>query len=147
MLQIARRRGITVVGTGSARNHDYLRSLGAVPTTYGPGLVDRVRALAPNGIDAALDLAGSGVIPELIELTGDPAKVVSIADFSAPQFGAQVSAVPENAAGALAEVARLYGDGAFRIPVERTFPLAAASAAHAASADGHVVGKLVVTIP
>jgi len=146
VLQIARQRGIAVIGTASARNQGYLRSLGAIPTTYGDGLVERVRALAPDGIDAALDIAGSGVIPTLIALTGDPAKVLSIADFSAPQHGAQVSTASTNGAAALAEAARLFAAGAFSIPVERTFPLAEA-AAQAASAAGHVVGRLVVTAP
>ena len=147
VLQIARQRGITVIGTASERNQDYLRSLGAIPTTYGDGLVERVRALAPNGIDAALDIAGSGVIPELIALTGEPAKVLSIADFSAPQHGAQVSATSTNKADAFAEAARLFAAGAFSIPVEKTFPLAAAADAQATSAAGHIVGKLVVTVP
>jgi NADPH:quinone reductase-like Zn-dependent oxidoreductase len=77
-IQFARCRGITVIGTASAPNQAYLRGLGAIPTTYGPGLVDRVRQLAPAGVDAALDIAGSGIIPELIELVGDPARVLSI---------------------------------------------------------------------
>jgi NADPH:quinone reductase-like Zn-dependent oxidoreductase len=146
-VQIARRRGIEVIGTASERNQDYLRSLGAVPTTYGAGLVDRVRTLAPDGVDAALDIAGSGVVPELIELTGDPSKVLSIADFSAPEHGAQVSSSAKDAVGALAEAARLYDEGAFGIPVERTFPLEAAAEAQAASEAGHVAGRLVVTVP
>lgn len=146
VLQIARQRGITVIGTASARNQDYLRALGATPTVYGDGLVERVRALAPNGVDAALDIAGSGVIPELIALTGVPAKVLSIADFSAPQHGAQVSGTVTNAADAFAEAARLFTEGAFSIPVERTFPLAAAAEAHTASAAGHTSGRLVVVI-
>jgi NADPH:quinone reductase-like Zn-dependent oxidoreductase len=148
VLQLARRRRIHIIGTASERNQDYLRSLGAVPTTYGSGLVARVRALAPNGIDAVLDLAGSGVIPELIELTGKPAKVLSIADFSAPKLGAQVSASDPEAerAPAFAEAARLFTAGAFRIPVERTFPLQAAGQAQAANAAGHVRGRLVIKI-
>lgn len=146
-VQLARAWGATVIGTASERNQDYLRSFGAVPTTYGDGLVDRVRALAPDGIDAALDIAGSGVIPELIELTGEPSKVLSIADFTAPEHGAQVSVTSVDKAGALAEAARLFTEAAFRIPVEKTFPLAAAADAQAASAAGHTVGKLVVTVP
>lgn len=147
VVQIARQRGITVIGTASEQNQNYLRSLGAVPTTYGSGLVNRVRALASNGIDAALDLAGSGVIPELIELTGKPSKVLSIADFSAPQHGAQVSTTAENQAGALAEAARLFSEGALRLSVEKAFPFEAAAEAQAASAAGHVAGKFVVTVP
>ncbi len=146
VVQFARHRGITVIGTASELNQAYLRSLGVVPTTYGPGLVDRVRALAPDGIDAALDIAGSGVIPELIELTGEPARVLSIADFTAPEQGAQVSVTSTDAPGALAEAARLVSEGAFVISVERTFPLADAGEAQAASAAGHVAGRLVVTV-
>jgi NADPH:quinone reductase-like Zn-dependent oxidoreductase len=147
VVQIARQRGINIIGTASERNQDYLRSLGAVPTTYGACLVDRVRDLAPDGVDAALDIAGSGVIPELIELTGEPYKVLSIADFSAPEQGAQVSTTSTDAAGAMAEAARLFTEGTFSLPVEQTFPLEAAVEAHAASEAGHVAGRLVVTVP
>lgn len=147
VVQIARERGITVIGTASEQNHDYLRSLGAIATTYGDGLVARVRALAPNGIAAALDIAGSGVIPELIELTGEPTKVLSIADFSAPRQGAQISTGGSNATDALTEAARLFTQGVFHIPVAKTFPLAEAAEAQAASAAGHVAGRLVVTVP
>ena len=146
VIQIARQRGITVIGTASEQNQAYICSLGAIATTYGTGLANRVRTLAPNGVDAALDLAGSGVIPELIELTGNPAKVLSIADFSAPTYGAQISTTAANPAGALAEAARLFTEGAFRMPVEKTFPLEAAAEAQTASAAGHVAGKFVVTV-
>jgi len=147
VLQIARQRGINVIATASERNQDYLRSLGAVATTYDAGLVERVRALAPNGVDAALDIAGSGVIPELIALTGEPSKVLSIADFTAPQHGAQVSSGTTNAAQAFAEAARLFTAGVFRLPVAQTFPLTEAAQAQALSAAGHVAGRFVVTVP
>ena len=147
VVQVARQRGIKVIGTASASNQDYLRSLGAVSTTYGDDLVTRVRALAPDGVDAALDIAGSGVIPELIELTGEPSKVLSIADFSAPEHGAQVSSTSTDSAGALAEAARLFAAGAVGIPVDRAFPLEEAAQAQAASAAGHVTGRIVITIP
>ena len=146
VVQIARQRGITVIGTASESNQDYLRSLGAVATTYGDGLVDRVRAIAAGGVDAALDIAGSGVIPELIELTGAPSKVLSIADFSAPEHGAQVSSTATDAKAAFAETARLFSEGKFRLPVDRTFPLDDAAQAQAASQAGHVAGRIVITV-
>jgi NADPH:quinone reductase-like Zn-dependent oxidoreductase len=145
VIQVARERGIDVIGTAGASNQDYVRSLGAIPTTYGDGLVGRVRAIAP--VDAALDIAGSGVIPQLIELTGDPAKVLSIADFSAPQLGAQVSSDSLDMAGALAEAARMFTEGTFRLPVDQAFPLQDAARAHAVSQAGHVAGRLIVTVP
>ena len=79
-VQLAVVPGARVIGTASPANHEYLRSLGAEPVAYGEGLVERVRALAPDGVDAALDVAGSGVLPELIELAGGPEHVVTIAD-------------------------------------------------------------------
>ncbi len=146
VVQIARERGIDVIGTASAANQDYLRSLGAVATTYGDGLAERVRTIAPDGIDAALDIAGSGVVPELIELTGNPSKVLSIADFGAAKLGAKVSSNPENPAAAYAEAARLFSAGKLHLPVARTFALADAAAAQSASAAGHVAGRTIVTV-
>ncbi len=147
VMQFARLRGINVIGTASAQNHDYLRSFGAVPTTYGPGLSDRVRALAPGGVDAALDIAGSGIIPALIDIVGDASRVVSVADFSAEQYGARFSrGPPRHPERILAEVARLCADGRFRLNVDRTFGLEQTAEAQAVSAMGHVTGKLVISI-
>jgi NADPH:quinone reductase-like Zn-dependent oxidoreductase len=97
-------------------------------------------------VDAALDIAGSGVIPQLIELTGDPAKVLSIADFSAPEHGAQVSTETSDMAGALAEAARLFREGAFHLPVDQAFRLEDAGRAQAVSQAGHVAGRLIITV-
>lgn len=91
VVQVAVHRRARVIGTAGPANQAYLVRLGATATTYGDGLIDRVRGVSPDGVDAALDIAGSGVIPELVELTGDPSRVVSIADFSAPAHGALVS--------------------------------------------------------
>lgn len=146
VVQIAAHRGINVIGTASESNQDYLRDLGATPTTYGEGLVARVRALAPDGVDAALDLAGSGVIPELVELTGDASRVVSIADFSAPEYGAQVSVSSGDPSAAYAEAARLFADGTLRMPVARTFRLDEAGEAQADSANGHIAGRAVIIV-
>jgi NADPH:quinone reductase-like Zn-dependent oxidoreductase len=147
VIQLARLRGITVIGTASAQKHDYLRSIGAIPTTYGPGLAERVRELAPGGVDAALDLAGSGIIPELIGIVGDPSHVLSVADFSAEQYGAKFShGPPKDPERFLTDVARLCAEGLFHLYVEQTFPLEETSAAQEVSARGHVTGKLVITI-
>lgn len=147
VVQLARHRGVTVIGTASEAKHAYLRELGAIPTTYGPGLPDRVAALAPDGVDAALDLAGAGVIPDLVAIVGDGARVLSIADIDAPRHGAQVTtsqvARPELA---LAEVARIYGEGALRVHIDGRFPLDRIAEAQAVSQAGRVAGKLVIDI-
>jgi NADPH:quinone reductase-like Zn-dependent oxidoreductase len=145
-VQLARARGASVIGTASEANHDYLRGLGAEPTTYGDGLVDRVRPLAPGGVDRALDAAGHGALPALIELTGSPENVVTIADFTAPELGVRVSTGGERRAWeALGLAAELHEQGAFSLPVARTFTFAEAADAHRLSEDGHVRGKLVLT--
>ncbi|MEU5853409.1 NADP-dependent oxidoreductase, partial [Saccharopolyspora shandongensis] len=128
VLQIARDRGITVIGTAGAANQDYLRSLGALATTYGEGWVERVRQL--GHVDAALDLAGSGVIRELVELTGDPQKVISIADLAAPELGVRFSGVAGSVPEALTKAADLISRGKLHIPVEKSYMLADAAAAH-----------------
>ena len=145
-VQIARERGITVIGTASEANQDYLRDLGAIPTTYGDGWVERAGALAPDGVDAAIDIAGAGAVGGLIELTGDPSRVLSISDFSAPSLGAQVSTTAQNQVAAYAEAVRLFEAGSFRLPVTQSFPLEKAGDAQASSETGHVRGKIVVTV-
>ncbi|GGM48682.1 NADP-dependent oxidoreductase [Dactylosporangium sucinum] len=143
--QLAVARGATVIGTASERNHEYIRSLGGLAVTYGPGLADRVRALAPQGVDLALDTAGRGAVAELVTLTPTPADVVSIADFDAPKLGARVTDGSEGRSWtALREAAELFEQGRFRMPVEATFPFARAAAAHDLSESGHTRGKIIL---
>ncbi|MFF9455893.1 NADP-dependent oxidoreductase [Streptomyces flaveolus] len=144
VLQIARDRGITVIGTAGAANQEYLRSLGAIGTTYGEGWVERVREL--GHVDAALDLAGSGVIRELVELTGDAQKVISIADLGAPEFGVRFSGVAGSVPEALAEAVGLISRGKLHIPVEKSYTLAEAAAAHIDSRAGHTRGRRVLVV-
>ncbi|MGW2410949.1 NADP-dependent oxidoreductase [Streptomyces tubercidicus] len=144
VLQIARDRGITVIGTAGAANQDYLRGLGALATTYGEGWVERVRQL--GRVDAALDLAGSGVIRELVELTGDPQKVISIADLAAPELGVRFSGVAGSMPDALAETVGLISRGRLHIPVAKSYTLAEAAAAHIDSRAGHTRGRRVVVV-
>jgi NADPH:quinone reductase-like Zn-dependent oxidoreductase len=147
-VQLAVARGARVIGTASLANHDYLRSLGAEPVTYGEGLTERVRALAPDGVDAALDVAGSGVLAELIELADGPEHVVTIADFAgAREHGVRFSSGDAGRAlHALAEIGELVESGRFSLPVAQTFPLAEVAEAHRVGEDGHARGKLVLLI-
>ena len=148
-VQIAKVRGARVIGTASPNNHDYLRSLGAEPTTYGEGLVERVRAIAPDGIDAAFDVAGGGALPALVELAGAPEHVLTIADFAgAPETGVRVTGGPgtKRAVHALTDIAELIESGRFSLPVAQTFPLDQIAEAHRISEGGHVRGKLVLLV-
>jgi len=148
-VQFARGRGAHVIGTASAANQDYVREFGAEPTTYGDGLVERVRALAGDGVDRALDAAGGGALPALVELTGSADRVVTIADYAgAQQTGVEFSGGmgPTRAWRALAEAAALIEAGRFHLPVAQTFPLADIAEAHRISESGHPRGKLVLII-
>ncbi|MFC0040049.1 NADP-dependent oxidoreductase [Actinomadura rayongensis] len=145
-IQIAVSRGARVIGTASQANHDYLRSLGAIPIRYGPGLVARAQTAAGSPVDAALDVAGSGVLPELIELVGTPARVVTCADFSGRGLGVHTTLAAEDYTGACELVAGLAARGAFTIPVARSFALADAGAAQESNARGHIAGRTVVVL-
>jgi NADPH:quinone reductase-like Zn-dependent oxidoreductase len=156
-VQFAAARGAVVLGTASERNHDFLRSLGAVPTTYGPGLPGRVRRLAPGGVDAVFDCAG-GALPDLIAIAGDAARVVTIADFAAGAHGVHMShGAPSDrtgeAVGSGADPLAVHGlgiavglaeSGRLRIPVAAAFPLTEVAAAHELSETRHARGRIVL---
>jgi NADPH:quinone reductase-like Zn-dependent oxidoreductase len=148
-VQLARLRGARVIGTASPSNHAYLRSLGAEPTTYGDQMTDQVRELAPDGVDAALDAAGGGALPALVELSGGPERVVTIADYAgAQETGAQFTGGmgTKRAIHALRDIGPLIESGKFSLPVAQTFPLEKIADAHALSQEGHVRGKLVLLV-
>jgi NADPH:quinone reductase-like Zn-dependent oxidoreductase len=147
-VQLAVVRGARVIGTARPANHEYLRSLGAEPVAYGEGLPERVRALSPDGVDVALDVAGSGALPELIQLAGSPQHLVTIADFAgAREHGVRFSSGESGrAVHALAQIGALIESGRFSLPVAQTFPLAEIAQAHHASEHGHLRGKLVLLI-
>ncbi|MFI9321711.1 NADP-dependent oxidoreductase [Kitasatospora aureofaciens] len=152
LLQFARARGITVIGTASEANHTYLRELGAIPVTYGEGLAERVRAAAPDGVDRALDAVGKGdVLPLSIELTGSAERVLTIADFAnAAQYGVRFDGSTDKAEAyhrrAFAAALALHEAGDLRLPLHRVLPLAEAAEAHRISEQGHLQGKIVLTV-
>jgi len=139
--QLALASGLSVLGTASPRHHGRLRAWGVEPVEHGPGLDERVSALASGTVDKVLDASGKGVLDELIAIAGGPDAVVTLADFDAPDKGVRVSSTP-SAFGALQEVADLASDGRFEVDVDSAFPLADAASAHARcehGADGKVV--------
>jgi NADPH:quinone reductase-like Zn-dependent oxidoreductase len=145
VVQVALARGARVVASAGEGNQDYLREIGAIPVLYGEGVADRVRAAAGGPVDAVFDVAGKTPVEELIGLVPTPAKVLTIANFSAGEAGAQVSAggADSRPAQALAQVAELLRENKVVIKVQ-TFPFARAAEAYRISLDGHVRGKLVL---
>ncbi|MGY1496816.1 NADP-dependent oxidoreductase [Streptomyces sp. QTS52] len=145
-VQLAVARGARVIGTASEGNHEQLHSLGAIPVTYGEGLAERVRAIAPEGVDAVLDASGRGEIPVSIELAGGPERVLTLVAFDAGQLGVHVhrGGPSGNGIRALHDILALIEEGRLRVPISRTFPLAEAAAALDLSRTGHLGGKIVL---
>jgi NADPH2:quinone reductase len=149
-LQLLLARGARVIGTSSSRRLDELRALGAEPVVYGDGLADRVRAMAPDGIDVALDTVGTDEAVDVsVELVADRSRIATIAAFArAPDLG--ILSVQNRGDGmAIREAARselldLVRAGKLHVFVDRTFPLAEVRAAHEYLGLGHAAGKVVL---
>ncbi|MEU9126730.1 NADP-dependent oxidoreductase [Kitasatospora sp. NPDC048540] len=145
-VQLAVAIGARVIGTAGPRNHDFLRSLGAEPVAHGEGLAERLRALAPDGVDAALDLVGGGEPLEIsAQLVADPSRLASVVDYGVVALGGHYVFVRPDAEG-LAELAALADAGKLRVPVASTFPLAQAASAQALNAEGRTRGKIVLLV-
>jgi NADPH:quinone reductase-like Zn-dependent oxidoreductase len=145
-VQLAAARGARVLGTASERNHDYLRSLRAEPVTYGDGLADRVAELAPGGVDAVVDFIGGDALANSPKLVKDPARIASVVDpATVLGVGGRYVFVRPNP-NQLAELSEMVDAGQLRIEVAATFPLEQAAQAHALVEDGHVRGKVVLTV-
>ncbi|MFD7590436.1 NADP-dependent oxidoreductase [Kitasatospora sp. NPDC059811] len=143
-VQLARAWGATVIGTASERNHDYLRDLGAIPVAYGEGLVERVRAVAPQGVDAAFDAAGRGTLAASVELVSDRSRIGTVVDYpEAERLGVRGLRGPRTAAR-LTELVRLREAGGLRLEVAEALPLERAAEAHRLVGAGHVRGKVVL---
>ncbi|QHC24652.1 NADP-dependent oxidoreductase [Streptomyces sp. GS7] len=144
-VQIALARGARVIGTAGERNHDFLRSLGAEPVTYGDGLADRVRVLAPEGVDAALDFVGGGAVEVSQQVLKDRGRVVSIADGEVGAKGGHMVWVRPDSAD-LAALGALADAGKLTVPVEAVFPLAEAAEAFRLSMAGRARGKIILEV-
>ncbi len=147
-VQIAKARGARVIGTASAAKHAHVASLGGEPVTYGDGLAERVRAIAPDGVDAVVDFAGKVTELSIGLLRGKtkPPRLVSIVDSSVLAAGGRYVFVRPSTSD-LAALAQLADAGKLTVPVAETFPLARAADALARSKSGGVAGKIAITIP
>jgi NADPH:quinone reductase-like Zn-dependent oxidoreductase len=149
-VQLAAAAGVTIIGTASPANHEFLRELGAIPVAYGDGLADRVRKVAPQGVDAVFDAAGQGGLQESIELRGGTDRIVTIADMQAGALGIALStgssASPEEIGRGLTAQLQAVAAGQLRVRIAETFALADAAKAQDLSESGHAQGKIVVLL-
>jgi NADPH:quinone reductase-like Zn-dependent oxidoreductase len=150
-VQLAVARGAIVFATASPARHAFVRELGAIPVSYGPGLADRIRQAVPGGVDAALDLVGTDEAVDVsTEFVADRARIATIAAFGrAGQAGIKALGGGPGAdpgtqirTAARLDLARLVAEGTLRVFVTQTFPLARAADAHLAIMDGHTSGKI-----
>jgi NADPH:quinone reductase-like Zn-dependent oxidoreductase len=144
-VQLARHLGARVIGTASEANHDFVRGLGGEPVAYGEGLAERVRGLAPEGVDAVLDTVGGETLKVSANLLAPEGRLVSIADADAVDYGGRYYFVrpdPED----LLRLTELAEQAAVTVHVSRTFPLEQAADAHRLSEQGRTRGKIVVTV-
>jgi NADPH:quinone reductase-like Zn-dependent oxidoreductase len=146
-VQLAVQRGATVIGTAGAANQEYVATLGATPTHYGDGLVARVRALAPNGVDAVFDTAGKGALPDSIELRGGTTdRIITIADPAAGELGVTMSSGGPTPVAELTKAAESAERGELTVTVAAAYPLADAAKAQEAVDGGHAGGKVVIVL-
>ena len=150
-VQLARASGARVIATASPGRHDLVRSLGAEPVAYGEGLEQRVRALAPQGIDAAIDTVGTDeALDTSVALVADRGRIATIAGFGrGAELGIRLLGGGPGAdpGTELRDAARLtlvkhVADGSLVVPVAATYPLADVRAAHVAAASSHAPGKI-----
>jgi NADPH:quinone reductase-like Zn-dependent oxidoreductase len=145
-VQILKALGAHVIGTASEANHEFLRKFGAEPVTYGDGLADRVRAVAPDGVDVVLDFVGGGAVAASAELLADGGTIASIADPTArTEHGGHYVWVRPSAAD-LDALTALFDAGKLTVEIAQVFDLADAADAHRASETGHTRGKVVVRV-
>jgi NADPH:quinone reductase-like Zn-dependent oxidoreductase len=152
LVQLARARGARVLGTAGADGAELVARLGGEPVRYGPGLADRVRALAPGGVDAAVDAVGTDEAVDVsLELVADRGRIASLAAFGRADTGIRLlgsgpGADPgtELRDAARLELVRLVEQGRLQVVVAATHPLDDVAAAHRRGMAGHTHGKLVL---
>ncbi|MEU3370594.1 NADP-dependent oxidoreductase [Streptomyces sp. NPDC006711] len=145
-VQLAKLAGARVLGTASEGTFGFLRGLGAIPVAYGPGLADRVRALAPEGITAATDLFGREAAETALKLGVVPERISVVADGPAPPPGVRMAGALDAAPGTLKGIADAIHSGEITVPIAATFTVERIREAVMTQAERHVHGKIVITM-
>lgn len=145
-IQIARAGGVRVIGVASEGKKEFVESLGAVHVPSGPDVAERVRAAAPDGVDAVYDLVGGETLEAAAGLLADRTKLITGADRETVARLGGTGVQRARTAAVLDEVAALVVDGRLDPHVTRTFPLEQAAAALRAVEEGHARGKVVIEV-
>lgn len=145
-VQLARLAGARVIGTASEGTFPFLRQLGAEPVAHGPGLADRVRAVAPDGITAASDLFGTETAETALALGVAPERISTIAAGSRPPGGVRATGGADSGPDALTRITDAILAGTVTVPIAATFPIEQTRAAVTLHTGRHVHGKIVITL-
>lgn len=145
-VQLAKLAGARVVGTASEDTFDFLRQLGVEPVAYGPGLADRVRAVAPDGVAAATDLFGTETAETALALGVPPQRISTIAAGPNPPGGVRATGAVDAAPDALRRITDAILAGDITVPIAATFPMERIRDAVTLQAGRHVHGKIVIRI-
>ena len=146
VVQLLGLRGSQVLGVASSANAGWLSSHRAVPVAYGDGLAERLRAAAPDGIDAFIDLFG----PDYVQLAADLGIAHDrIETITSPDKAAELGTKAEGSVSAstpevLTEMAGLVASGAIEVPIAATYPLERVVDAFAELEQRHTRGKIVL---
>jgi NADPH:quinone reductase-like Zn-dependent oxidoreductase len=146
VVQLARARGLRVVGTASPAKHALLSRLGALPVAYGDGVLDRLRAAAPDGVDGLFDLVGGEALRTVAVLV-DPKRLRSVADKPLVKALGGDEVPRERTTAVLTGLVRLVAEGALDPFVTDVRPFDDAPAAIRAVESGHALGKVALTLP
>jgi NADPH:quinone reductase-like Zn-dependent oxidoreductase len=145
-VQLAKLAGATVIGTASAGTFEFLRQLGAEPVAHGPGLADRVRAVAPGGVTAATDLFGTETAEAALALGVPPERISTIAAGPNPPGGVRPTGGIEAGPDALPRITDAILAGQLTVPIAAVFPVEHVRDAVELQAGRHVHGKVVLTL-
>jgi NADPH:quinone reductase-like Zn-dependent oxidoreductase len=145
-VQLARLGGATVIGTASEGTFEFLRQLGAEPVAHGPGLADRVRAVAPGGVTAATDLFGTETAETALALGVSPERISTVAAGPNPPGGVTATGGIDAGPDALDRIADAILAGQITVPITAVFPVEQIRDAVTLQAGRHVHGKIVVTL-
>jgi NADPH:quinone reductase len=144
--QLLKVRGANVIGIASEGNHAWLNSIGVTPVSYGDGLLERMRAAAPSGVDAFIDAFG----PEYVRLAVDLGvnrdridtviAIVAAQEYGVKSEGSGTASTPE----VLTEMAGLVASGQIEVPIAATYPLDHVRQAYIELEKRHTRGKIVL---
>jgi NADPH2:quinone reductase len=145
-VQLLATKGANVIGIASAANHEWLTALGVTPVAYGDGLADRLRAAAPDGIDAFIDLFGPEYVKLAVELGIARDRIETIIAYAAArEYGTQAAGSSDaTTTEVLAEMTGLVASGQIEIPIAATYPLDQVQQAFTELEQRHTRGKIVL---